>query len=122
MDPRNPSLQAAVGARDLPYVQFYTPLVKAMEEQVPLASKPNLTYLLGEGYVSGSHKFRSMWQEVDTQRTKHELLEAVHPTVPMEARLEVVLTDEDPGFLTSFRHHTIACMVVAGRLLVKVSE
>ena len=106
VDPRNPSLQAVVGARDLPYIQFYTPLVKAMEERVPLASKPNLlTYLLGEGYMSGSHKFRTMWQEVDTQRTKHELLEAVHPTVPMEARPEVVLSDSGTnGAVCSLRH------------------
>ena len=63
-----------------------------------------------------------MWKEVETQRTKFELLEVLQPSVPLEARLEVVVTEDDPSFLDSFVHRNIGCLVVTDRLLVKVSE
>ena len=103
-------------------MQLYTPTIKAMEERVPLAMRPNLlTYLLGRGYVSKSPKFEKVWREVDTQRTKHELLEVLQPSLPAEARLEVVLTENDPSFLSDFSHRTISRLVLNDRLLVKVS-
>ena len=96
-------------------------MVKAMEERVPLRVRPHLlTYLLGEGYVSSRDKFSEVWQEVDWQRTKLELLEVFHPTVPYTARCELVLTDDDPLFLGSILHRTLARMIVMDRLLIKV--
>ena len=83
-------------------------MVKAMEERVPLRVRPHLlTYLLGdsEEYVSSrDKKFGEVWQEVDSQRTKLELLEVCHPTVPYAARCEIVLTEDDPSFLGSILH------------------
>ena len=120
-DPRNPNLEQAVGSATLTYVQLYTSVVKAMEERVPLSVRPHLlTYLLGEGYVRNTKKFSEVWQEVDSQRTQLELLEVCHPTVPHAARLEFVLTDEDPSFLGSVLHRTLARTMVVDRLLVKV--
>ena len=96
-------------------------MVKAMEERVPLRVRPHLlTYLLGEGYVSSRDKFGEVWQEVDLQRTKLELLEVCHPTVPYAARCELVLTDDDPSFLGSILHRTLARMIVMDRLLIRV--
>ena len=40
-----------------------------------------LMYLFGEGYVSGREKFGHVWQEVDTKRTRLELVEIFQPTV-----------------------------------------
>ena len=57
---------------------------------------------------------------MDSQRTKLELLEVCHPTVPHAARCEFVLTDEDPSFLGSILHRTLARTMVVDRLLVKV--
>ena len=87
-------------------------MVKAMEERVPLhVRRPHLlTYLLGEGYVSSRDKFGKIWQEVDSQRTKLELLEVCHPTVPHAARCEFVLTDDDPSFLGSIQ--ILMCMYI----------
>lgn len=97
-------------------------MVKAMEERVPLRVRPHLlTYLLGEEYVSSrDKKFGGVWQEVDSQRTKLELLEVCHPTVPHAARCEIVLTEDDPSFLGSILHRTLARMIVVDRLLIKV--
>ena len=39
--------------------------------------------------------------------TKLELLEVCHPTVPFEARLEIVLTEDDPSFLAYIHHRTL---------------
>ena len=120
--PVNAGLEAAVGGY-MAYLQLYTPTIRAMEKRVPLATRPNLlVYLLGCGYVSRRSKFKKVWKEVHTQRTKYELLKFLQPSVPLEARLEVVLTEDDPSFLESFVHRTIACLVVTNRLLVKVSE
>ena len=102
--PEHPALEEAVGDEpQVVYAQFYSPTVKAMEERVPLIARPNLlTYLLGEGYVSGSAKFKGVWDEVRTQRTLYELVEVVHPAVPLDARMELVVTDYDSSFLASF--------------------
>ena len=35
--------------------------------------------------------------EVETERTRHVLLEACQPTVQLDARLEVVITEDDPS-------------------------
>ncbi len=119
---RAPQLERVAGDAEITYVQMYTSMVKAMARRVPLNVRPNLlTYLLGEGYVRTRDKFKEVWQEVDTQRTKEELLEVCHPTVPHGARFEVVLTGDDPSFLGSFRHRTLARIMVVDRLLIKVS-
>ena len=45
-------------------------------------SNPHLlTYLFGEGYISEREKFGQVWQEVDTKRTRLELVEIFRPTV-----------------------------------------
>ena len=75
---------------------------------------------LGEGYVSSRDKLGEVWQEVDLQRTKLELLEVCHPTVSYAARCELMLTDDDPSFLGSILHRTLARMIVVDRLLIKV--
>ena len=69
--PTNHALEEALGEeRFIAYMQCYTPTVKAMEDRVPLAIRPNLlTYLLGEGYVSKNAKFKRVWDEVRTERT-----------------------------------------------------
>jgi hypothetical protein len=99
-------------------------MVKAMEERVPLQVRPNLlTYLLGEGYVRNRpNKFGKVWREVDSQRTRFELIEVCHPGVQHEARLEVVVTEEDPSFLSQIRHRTLARLLVEDRLLIRVSS
>lgn len=120
-NPRNPNLDHAVGGATVTYLQLYTSMVKAMEERVPLRVRPHLlTYLLGEGYVRSRSKFGEVWQEVDSQRTKLELLEVCHPMVPHAARCELVLTEDDPSFLSTILHRTLARIIVVDRLLVKV--
>ena len=119
--PRPPALQAALGEECATYIQFYTPIVKAMEERVPLAGHPNLlTYLLGEAYVSTHTKFKCVWDEVRTFRTYFELLEAVHPSVPLDARMEMVVTAADTSFLESFGHRRLTRTILRDRLLIKV--
>lgn len=121
-DPTNPDLTEGVDGHRVTYVQLYTSTVKAMESRVPLQGRPHLlTYLLGEGYVSTSRRFREVWQEVDTQRTKLELLEACQPDVPFDARFELVLTEDDPSFLASIRHRALVRSLVLDGLLVQVS-
>ena len=62
-------------------------------------ASPNLlTYLLGKGFVSGSAKFKGVWDKIHTQLTLYELLEVVHPAVPLDARMELVVTRR-------LRHH-----------------
>lgn len=55
------------------------------------------------------------------ERTKHKLMEAAHPDVPFQARLEVVIATSDLSFVSMFDHHSIAKQVIDDRLLVKVS-
>jgi hypothetical protein len=103
-------------------VVFYTPLAKSFEEQIPLQVRPYLlTYLLGRSYMSRKAKFRQLWNEVETERVRHELLEACQPNIPFDARLEVVITEDDPSFLASFNHKALARVIVVDRLLVKVN-
>ena len=121
--PINPNLSAAVGNHSMPYMQMYTPMVKPMQERVPFSVRPHLLcYLLGERYVRTRPKFSRVWDEVETERTRLELLEACRPNCPMEARLEVVLTGEGPSILSSFDHRAIARLVLTDGLLVKVSN
>ena len=104
------------------YIQLYSSMVKAMEQRVPLQVRPHLlTYLLGEGYVSSKDKFQWVWREVDSNRTKHELMEACHPTIPFDARLEMVVTEDDAAFLASINHRRLARTMVLDRLLIRVS-
>ena len=121
--PTNPALDEALGEeRCITYILFYTPTVKAMEDRVPLAVRPNLlTYLLGEGYMSESAKFKHVWDEVRTEWTFYELLEVVNPEVPIDARMELVITESDTSYLASFGHRRLARMILKDRLLVKVS-
>ena len=121
--PRIPALKAALGGdRFIPYAQCYSTTVKGLEIRVPLLARPNLlTYLLGEVYVSESARFRAVWDEVNTQRTLHEILEVISPTVALEARLEVVVTDANTSFLGTFMHRRLSRAVVREGLLVKVS-
>ena len=99
----------------------YTPFIKGMDERVPLVFRPHLlTYMLSEQYVRTNQKFRKVWDEVQTQRTRKELMEMVNPSVAFEARLEVVVTGGDLSFLSSFDHASIAQAVVDDRLLIKV--
>ena len=103
------------------YLQHYTPTIKPMQDRVPLAPRPHLlTFLLGSEYVRQRPKFRAVWDEVQSERSRLELLEVCSAHVPMEARLEVVITENDPSFLSSFRHRTIARLLAVDRLLVKV--
>jgi hypothetical protein len=119
--PTQPALQAALGEECVTYAQFYTPTVKGMEERVPLAGHPNLlTYLLGEAYVSTHAKFKRVWDEVRTHRTYFELLEMVHPSVPLDARMEVVVTAADTSFLSSFGHCRLTRIILRDGLLIKV--
>ena len=100
----------------------YTPTFKAMESRVPLATRPHLlTYLLGSQYVSTKSKFNKVWSEVNEDRTKLELQEVVDPRIPLEARLEVVITEDNPSFLSSFNHQKLAKYVINDKLLIKVS-
>jgi hypothetical protein len=105
----------------LTYVQLYTPFIKGMDERVPLVARPHLlTYMLGERYVQTNKKFKKVWDEVRTHRTRKELMEMANPSVAFEARLEVVVTGGDLSFLSSFDHTIIAQAVVNNRLLIKV--
>ena len=53
-------LEAAVGGHKVVYAQHYTLTVKALEERVTLAGRPNLlTYLLGTQFVSSMSRSRS---------------------------------------------------------------
>ena len=63
-----------------------------------------------------------MWEEVHTQRAMHEVLELVHPAEPFQARLEIVVTDKDMSFLSSFDHQLLARRVIKDGLLIKVSD
>ena len=67
-----------------------------------------LMYLLGTGYISKRVKFKHVWEDVSTQRTLHEIIEAVHPLIPFEARMEVVITDRTLSILYSFRHEYLS--------------
>ena len=121
--PDNPNLEGAVGNHNVTYVVFYTPITKPLEELTPLRVRPYLlTYLLGRRYVSTKPKFRDVWNEVETERTRHVLLEACQPTVQLDAWLEVVITEDDPSFLASFNHKALARVVVVDRLLIKVNN
>ena len=121
--PINPIIDAAAGGHFVTFLQHYTPMVKGMEEHVPLSVRPHLlTYLLGAGYIKRRAKFKHVSQEVDTQRTLHELLELVHPTIPFAARMELVITDSDASFLSSFHHKRLARAVLWEGLLIKVSS
>ena len=120
--PRNPAIEAVTGGHFVAYVQHYTPKVKGMEDKAPLMARPHLmTYLLGAEYVKKRAKFKTVWEEVNTQRSMHELLEVVHPTVPFDARMEIVITGNDASFLSSFRHKHLARAVVGEGLLIKVT-
>lgn len=106
----NPDL---VDSHYVTYVQLYTSMVKAMEQCVPLHVRPHLlTYLLGEGYISSRNKFREVWQEVDSKRSKLERLEVCHPNVPFDTRFEIVLTEDDRSFLDHIRHRGLARFTV----------
>lgn len=125
-NPRSSVIEAATGSR-ITFLQHYTPMVKSMnnwDDAVSdrlLIGRPHLlTYLLGAGYVSKRPKFKHIWEEVHTQRTLHQIIEAVHPSVPFEARMEVVITDVNLSFLSSFRHKYLARAVVRDGLLIKV--
>ena len=121
--PKNPSLEAAVGGNKVVYAQHYTPTVKALEERVPLAGRPNLlTYLLGTGFVSSTSRFAKVWDEVNKERTRLELEEVADPCLPIDARFEIVMTDDNPSFLSSICHRKVARLLVVDRLLVKVSS
>ena len=52
----------------------------------------------------------------------HEVLELVHPAEPFQARLEIVVTDKDMSFLSSFDHQLLARRVIKDGLLIKVSD
>lgn len=124
--PRSSVVEAATGGR-VTFLQHYTPMVKSLHQgdntvsDMLLMARPHLlTYLLGAGYVSKRAKFKHVWDEVSTQQTLHEICEAVHPSVPFEARMEVVITDRTLSFLSSFRHEHIARAVIRDGLLIKV--
>lgn len=88
---------------------------------MPLITRPHLlTFLLGAEYVKSNPKFKKVWEEVDTQRTMHELLEVEHPTVPFDARMELVITGNDISFLSAFRHKRLARAVLHDGLMIKV--
>ena len=76
------NLQEITTDINISYLQAYTSTVKVTEDREPLQVKPHLlTYLFGEGYVSGREKFGQVWQEVDTKRTRLKLVEIFRPTV-----------------------------------------
>ena len=121
--PRNADLDSAIGDHNVTFMQMYTPIIKSTDEKEPLMLRPHLlTYLLGREYVSKRPKFNSIWKEVDTQRTKLELLEMCHPSVPFDARVEVVITGDSPLFLSDFHHHRLLKLLVTDKLLVRVSD
>ena len=68
--PVHPVLEEAVGpSARLVYLQLYTPIIKVMEECVPLTAKPHLlTYMLGEDYINNSPKFKKVWDEEEADR------------------------------------------------------
>ena len=104
-NPNNPNLEAAMGNRTVQYLHLYTPMVKPLQERLPLAVRPYLlTYLLGKGYVSRTSMFEHVWMEVNKERTGNELLEACRPNVPFDALLEVVVTEDDVPFMRCFNH------------------
>jgi hypothetical protein len=72
-------------------------------------------------YVSKRPKFLSLWKEVDTQKTKLEILEMCHPNVPFDARFEVVITEDDSQFFADFHHHQLLRLLVTDGLLVRVT-
>lgn len=82
--PKIPAMDAAFEGHPVVFAQCYTPTVKGMENRVPLLAHPNLlTYLLGEAYVSQNARFHQVWEEVSTQRTLHEIMEMVSPTIAL---------------------------------------
>ena len=115
-------VEEAIGPRGrLAYVQLYMPFVKGMDEHVPLVARPHLlTYMLGEQYIWTNQKFKKVWDKVQTQRTRQELMEMANPSVAFEARFEVVVTGRDLSFLSVFDHASIAQAVVDDQLLIKV--
>ena len=60
--------------------------------------------------------------EVSTERMLKELIEVHHPDVPLQARLEVVITEDSSSFLAAFNHKSIIRILVMNRLLVSGSE
>ena len=120
--PVHDELEAAVGpSATLMYLQLYTPFVKAMEERVPLVARPHLlSYMLGEECIRKNRRFKKIWDEVHSGRTRSELMEIASTSEPFEARLEVVLMGSDLSFLSQFDHMKLAQAVVDDRLLVKV--
>ena len=119
--PNNPTLEAAIGNRTVQYLHLYTPMVKALQERVTTGGAAVPSHVPPrKGYVSRRSKFQSVWREVNHERTRHELLEACRPNVPFDARLEVVVTDDDVSFMSCFDHQAIARAVLVDRLLVKV--
>ena len=89
--PVHPVLEEAVGpSARLVYLQLYTPMIKVMEERVPPIAKPHLlTYMLGKDYVKNSPKFK-VWDEVNSGRTRKELIELSRIDERFEARFKVV--------------------------------
>ena len=121
-NPNNALIQAAVEGH-VTYIQMYIPFVKGMMVKNPLTFCPHLfTYLLGKEYVRVRDKFKKVWAEVNTKRTLHELLELIHPTVPFDARLELVMTGSDASFLSTLDHRSLAKAVLSERLLIMVSS
>ena len=45
----------------------------------------------------------------------------VHPQIPIDARMELVITEDDTSYLASFGHRRLARMILKDRLLVQVS-
>ena len=57
---------------------------------MPLIAKPHLlTYMLGEDYIKNSPKFK-VWDEMNSGRTRKELIELSRIDEPFEARFKVV--------------------------------
>ena len=120
-NPINPGLQAAVGEHNIVFMQHYTPWVKALEEKVILKGRPHLlAYLLGLNYIRNRLKFKNVWNEVGRDRTRLELEEIADPHLPMDARFEVVITEEDSSFLSFIDHRLVTKQIIMDRLLVRV--
>jgi hypothetical protein len=120
--PQNPCLEAALGGHEVIFLQHYTSTVKALEEQVPLSTGPNLLSISpGTGYVGSSPRLAEVWQEVKKERTRLKLEEIAEPRFQLDARFEIVITDDDPSFLSSIRHGKVAELLVQDGLLVKVN-
>ena len=122
-NPRNPNLEATVSSHSVKYVQLYTSIVKPMDQRQPLTERPHLlTHLLGQGYVRNAKKFKTIWKEVESKRTKLKIMEVwqCEPTIPLEARFEMVLTEDNPSFLSHIQHRTLTRVFCVDRLFVWV--